>query len=116
MQELGVSVWYIVPVEVVVVLGVACRVDGMGVEGGWREMMGKARDLFVVDDAGHVCVLPCHGEYDAVFERGEFLAGVCESFVFVCFCVEYGVVRGKLGWARLEVWVVFGLMPRRWFW
>ena len=98
--------------------GVLCRRDG-GRGRGWREKDGqsKCRDLFVVDDAGHVCVLPCHGEYDAgVFERGEFLAGGVREFRVCVFLRGVWRGAGEAGGGRgWEVWVVFGLMPRRWF-
>ena len=101
MQELGVSLWYIVPVEVVVVLGVAYGVEGMGVEGGGVDTrVGKANaeiclllmmlDMFVFYHVMGNMMQGC-------LSVASLLQEVCESFVFVCFCVEYGVVRGKLG-------------------
>ena len=49
---------------------------GRGRERREKDVQRACGDLSAVDDAGHVCVLPCHGEYDGgVFERGEFAAG-----------------------------------------
>lgn len=93
--------------------GVLCRGNG-GRGRGWREKDGQRAcgDLFVVDDAGHVCVLPCHGEYDAgVFERGEFLAGGVREFRVCVFLRGVWRGAGKAGGGRgREVWVVFGVI------
>ena len=102
-QDMGVSVWYIVPVEVVVVAGIAWCLEGLGVEGCADNRMqgvGKANaeiclllmmlDMFVFYYVMQNMMQGC-------LSVQSMLQEVWETLVFVCYCVEYGVVRRKVG-------------------